>query len=80
LIDSEDEQMIRENMISREMKGSVTKTPEGIWAEITGKSAHASRPELGHNAASDLVKLIADLWHETSFEEFRDPDHGCNIL
>ena len=77
LIDSQDEQMIRDYMISREMKGSVTKTPEGIWAEITGKSAHASRPELGHNAASDLVKLIADLWHEKLFEElskaFGDP-------
>ncbi|MBD5093941.1 MAG: M20 family metallopeptidase [Subdoligranulum sp.] len=42
----------------------VGQTPEGLFIHVQGKAAHASKPEAGRNALSDLLRLLAALCGE----------------
>ena len=42
----------------------IKQTPEGLFMNVQGKAAHASKPEAGRNALSDLLRLLAALCGE----------------
>lgn len=51
--------------------------PEGLRVSVTGRAAHASAPDSGHNAVTDLFHLLAQLSGEERlariYDVFRDP-------
>ena len=77
LLDYDDAEKVRTVMKNSGMKGTVQETADGLLVEICGKPAHASMPEAGHNAASDLLKLLAQILQEPFFVQldraFSDP-------
>lgn len=52
-------QDIQSAIKAMDIRATAEETEEGILITVEGKGAHASKPEEGHNATSDLLALLA---------------------
>lgn len=76
-IRTHDSEELRKYLSKSGIKGDVRETADGLLIRVYGVSAHASHPEQGHNALTDLLKILKDVYDEPVFGELHDSFHDC---
>lgn len=80
LTDFKDASLARRHMEELGIAGEAEQTPEGLRLTVCGKACHASRPDGGHSAVTDLFRLLAVLSGERTWKRlangFTDPFGG----
>lgn len=82
LVDFGDAVLVRHRITELGIRGEAAQTPDGLRITVHGRACHASCPDGGHSAVTDLFRLLADLSGETAWqrlaEGFADP-YGAGV-
>lgn len=82
LVDLGDAALARRRMTELGIAGEAVQTRSGLQLTVHGRACHASRPDGGHSAVTDLFRLLAELSGEEAWkrlaEGFADP-YGAGV-